>query len=64
MGVVDGERWIVERLRFLRGLLDAGPPADERAAIEAEIATLSNERGVTTGGVRLPLLLRRLRRRR
>ena len=62
--VVDGERWINDRLKFLRERLAADPPAEERAAIEAEIDQLSRERGVTTAGLRMPLFLRRLRRRR
>lgn len=62
-GVVNGDRWIAERLAFLRERLAADPPADERAAIEAEIEVLSKERGITFAGVRLPLFLRRLRRR-
>lgn len=62
--VVDGEGWIADRLKFLRERLAADPPADERAAIEAELEVLSTERGVTFAGVRMPLFLRRLRRRR
>ncbi|MDP9071518.1 MAG: hypothetical protein M3N68_09615 [Actinomycetota bacterium] len=60
--IVDGERWIAERLKFLRELL-AGDLSDaERRAVEGEIETLSKERGLTVAGRRRPGLLRRLRR--
>jgi hypothetical protein len=61
--VIDGERWIAERLSFLRERLEAQPSADERRAIEAEIQLLSKERGITLGGLRGPRIGRRLRRR-
>lgn len=62
--VVNGERWISERLKFLRERLAADPSPEERAAIEAELDVLSRERGVTVAGIRVPLFLRRLARRR
>ncbi|MGH9177733.1 MAG: hypothetical protein ACRD0N_04170 [Acidimicrobiales bacterium] len=62
--VVNGERWIADRLKFLRGRLAEGPPAEERAAIEAEIERLSAERGITVAGVRVPRFLGRILRRR
>jgi hypothetical protein len=43
--VIDGQRWIAERLKFLRERL-AGPLLpEERQAIEAEIEALSKEGG-------------------
>ena len=62
--VVNGDRWIAERLKFLRERLAADPTADERAVLEAEIDVLSKERGITVAGIRVPLFLRRLGRRR
>ncbi|MGH9000658.1 MAG: hypothetical protein ACRDY7_14865 [Acidimicrobiia bacterium] len=44
--IIDGKRWIRERLAFLREQLDAGPGEVERAAIEAEIETLRGEPGL------------------
>ncbi len=59
--IIDGERWIAERLTFLRERLAAQPSADERRAIEAEIEVLSKERGISLGGLRAGGLGRRLR---
>jgi hypothetical protein len=42
--IIDRNRWIKERLQFLNERLAAGPPDDERRAIEAEIETLAQER--------------------
>ena len=42
--VIDRNRWIKERLRFLDELLAANPTDDERRAIEAEIETLVQEK--------------------
>jgi hypothetical protein len=56
-GVIDGKRWIAQRLKFLRERLAADPSAEQRAAIEAEIETLSAERrrlGLSRGFPRLP----------
>lgn len=61
--IIDGERWIGERLAFLRERLAAQPPEDERRAMEAEIEVLSKERGITVGGLRAGPIVRRLRRR-
>jgi hypothetical protein len=61
--VIDGERWIAERLAFLRQRLAGEPEADERSAIEAEIEVLSKERGIAPGGLRTGRIGRRLRRR-
>ena len=63
-GIIDGERWIAERLKFLRERLAQELPDDERKAIETEIEALSRESGLTAGGRRFPRILRRLRRER
>ncbi len=62
--IIDGERWIAERLRFLRERLGADPSDAERRVIESEIEVLSKERGITRGGLRFPPFLRGLRRQR
>jgi hypothetical protein len=60
--VVNGDRWISQRLAHLQELL-AGEVSDEqRKAIEAEIAVLSKERGFVLGGLRLPRFFRRWRK--
>lgn len=61
--IIDGERWIADRLRFLRARLTEELPDDERAQIDEEIALLSEERGMRADGRRPSRLLRRLRRR-
>ncbi|HUP70769.1 MAG TPA: hypothetical protein VM142_13275 [Acidimicrobiales bacterium] len=61
--IIDGERWIADRLRFLRARLAEELAEDERAQVESEIALLSKERGVRADGRRPSRLLRRLRRR-
>lgn len=61
--IIDGERWIADRIRFLRGHLVEELSEDERAQVEAEIALLSKERGMRADGRRPSRLLRRLRRR-
>lgn len=61
--IIDGERWIADRLRFLRARLAEELSEDERAKVESEIALLSEERGVRADGRRPSRLLRRLRRR-
>jgi len=60
--IVDGERWIVERMKFLRELLASELSDEERKAAEAELETLSRERGFTVRGHRVPRILRLLRR--
>lgn len=60
VGMIDGDRWISERLAFLRGALNGDLSEDQRQAIEAEIATLRTERGIHHGGPRLLRLPRRL----
>jgi hypothetical protein len=61
---IDGERWIAERLRFLRKRLESELSDEERRATESEIEALSKESGILPFGVRSPRLLRRLRRKR
>ncbi len=60
--IIDGGRWIAERLAFLRERLAGEPTADERRAMEAEIEVLTKERGLGSGGLPGGRLGRRLRR--
>jgi hypothetical protein len=61
--IIDGERWIEERVKFLRERLATEELSDgERKAAEAELVTLSRERGFTVRGGRNSRLLRWLRR--
>ena len=53
-GMIDGDRWIAERLAFLRGLLTTEISDEQRKAIDDEIQKLSKERGIHIGGFRLP----------
>ena len=48
--IIDGERWIGERLTFLRERLAAGLTEEERSAVQAEIEVPSKERGMSLGG--------------
>ena len=60
--IIDGERWIAERLRLLRDRL-AGEPSDhDRQALETEIEVLSKERGMGFSGLPAPPIARRRRR--
>jgi hypothetical protein len=52
--IIDGERWVAERLLFLAGRLAGDPSENERQALEAEIEVLSNERGIGFGGLPAP----------
>ena len=61
--IIDGERWIAERLAFLGKLLRGTVDAETRRAIEAEIAVLSKERGIAGSGVRADRIGRWFRRR-
>jgi ubiquinone biosynthesis protein UbiJ len=61
--IIDGERWVAQRLAFLRARLAEDISDEEQAAIEAEIGTLSDERGLTLGSAR-PFRRRRWLRRR
>ena len=61
--VVNGDRWISQRLQHLRDLLRGDLSEEQRQAAEAEIATLSNERGIGCGGgYHLPRVFRRFRK--
>lgn len=60
-GIIDGERWIAERLRVLRERLTGEISADQRRAVEQEIEVLSRERGITVGGHRYLSVFRRHR---
>ncbi len=61
-GIIDGDRWIAERLKFLRERLAGELSEAERTAAETEVELLSRERGLGAGGRRTPRILRRLRR--
>jgi hypothetical protein len=37
-GVIDSRRWLRQRIEHLEELLEADPPAEQRAGIEAELA--------------------------
>jgi len=62
--IINGDRWIADRLRTLRQRLAENPSEEERVAVEQEIAVLSNERGLTVGGRHslVSQFLRRLRK--
>ncbi len=59
--VINGDRWIAERLAHLREMLDTDLADEQRQAFEDEIAVLENERGITCGGLPLPRWFRRWR---
>lgn len=61
--IIDGERWIAERLAFLRQRLAAELTVEERSAVHAEIELLSKEGDISLGGLRAGRISRRLRRR-
>lgn len=61
--MIDGDRWIAQRLAFLEGLLQTDLTEEHRAAVESEIAALSKERGIHHGGHRWWWFPRRLLRR-
>ena len=61
--IIDGERWLAERTKFLREQLESGDITDnQRTLIETELDMLSEERGVPTAGYRWPRLWRRFGR--
>lgn len=62
--IIDGDRWIRERLVFLRARLGEDLGEAERTAIEVEITALSAERGIGPAGHSLVWPLRWFRRRR
>ena len=51
--VIDGDRWIAERIAYLKGLLESDLPSGHRQAVEAEIERLKKERGYHVGGFRM-----------
>jgi hypothetical protein len=57
--VINGDRWIAERLAYLKGLLGGDVPDEQRQAIEAEIEVLKKERGIHLGGPDLTWFPRR-----
>ena len=59
--IIDGDDWLNRRIRHLRDELATDLSEGERQAIEAELAMLSAERGLTPGGRRRSRLWRRLR---
>jgi len=61
--IIDGNRWIAERVAFLRERLATALPGDERRACETELEVLSKERGIGAAGVRGGRVRRRLLRR-
>lgn len=61
--IIDGERWIAERLAFLTGRLAAELTVEERSAVQAEVEILAKERGISLGGLRAGCIRRRVRRR-
>jgi hypothetical protein len=42
-GIIDGRKWVEERLRNLHAMLDANPAEDDRTAIQAEIDRLRTQ---------------------
>ena len=58
--MIDGDRWISQRLAFLREALAGDLPDEQRQAIVEEIELLRNERGIHHGGPRFLHLPRRL----
>lgn len=58
--MIDGDRWISERLAFLREALKGDISDEQRRAIADEIESLRNERGIHHGGPRFLHLPRRL----
>jgi hypothetical protein len=57
--IVDGERWIAERTRFLGEQLAGGELSeDQRNLAEAELEKLSQARGLPTAAYRWPRFLR------
>ena len=42
-GIIDGRDWLANRRRFLQEQLAKDPTAEQRAAIEAELADLDQE---------------------
>jgi hypothetical protein len=51
-GVIDGRKWLQDRMRHLQAQLDADPSDDERQAIEAEMDKLRAEAASSHGRFR------------
>ena len=60
--IVDGDDWLKRRLAHLRELLDTDLSPEARQEVELEIALLTDERGLTSGGRHRSRFWRRLRR--
>jgi len=55
--IIDGERRLAERTRFLREQLETGDLTDnQRTLVETELGRLSEERGVPSASYRWPRL--------
>jgi hypothetical protein len=61
--MIDGDRWIAQRLAFLRQLIQTDLSSEQQQAIESEIEVLSKERGIQHGGRRRGWIARRWLRR-
>ncbi|MEW6476329.1 MAG: hypothetical protein AB1679_29055 [Actinomycetota bacterium] len=59
--IIDGERWIAERMKFLRERLAGELTDDERQHLENELEALSKERPRPSPGYRFPRIFRRRR---
>ncbi len=44
-GIIDGRRWLRQRIAHLEALLEEGPPPEQRVALEAELETARAELG-------------------
>jgi hypothetical protein len=55
-GVIDGRKWLQERLQSLQVQLDAEPSEDQRQVLEAEIQKVRAELGAGTRRLRRWLL--------
>jgi hypothetical protein len=42
-GVIDGRRWLRQRIEHLETVLGDNPPAEQRAQLEAELAAAKAE---------------------
>lgn len=42
-GIIDGRKWLEQRIKHLEAALAAGPPDEERRTIEAELDRLRAE---------------------
>ncbi len=51
-GVIDGRRWLRQRISYLEGVLSEDPPAEQRAQLETELAQARAELRRTHGWAR------------